>query len=218
VAGAGRRGGRLARAAGAVLGGGVVAFAVLSAGTGLGLGWVAALTGTGQLVQWTSLPTGLGMAGGYLLRAAGAPQAYEEAVLVGRVAGLAALGVILAVLVVGAWRERGPAGAARRCGWAVTAVVLLGPVLYAWYLIVPVALLAAAEPRPGARRLVAVLAVAGAYLALPDGLSLAVLTKLPGALLDVALLATAAWWYLRRRPRPAPVRRRRRPGGPPGRR
>ena len=69
-------------------------FAALTLATGLDLGWIGALDSSGDLVQWTSLPTGLGMAVGYLLRVVGVPEAYEEAVLVARLLGLAAFAVI----------------------------------------------------------------------------------------------------------------------------
>src|SRR5439155_1665174 len=77
-------------AAGATVGiaaGATVAFAAVTAATGLGLGWLPALSHTAGLTQWTSPPTGVGMAVGYLLRWAGRPDLAPVAVTVARAAG-----------------------------------------------------------------------------------------------------------------------------------
>jgi hypothetical protein len=182
------------------------AFAVLTAATGLGTGWVGALRDTGSLAQWTSLPTGLGMAAGYALRALGAPDAYDPAVAVARTLGLAALAVLLAAVLWRAWRAR-PGPATRTvvgcCGVALAAVVVLGPVVYPWYALAPLAVLAAAAPAAAHRWLAAVTLVLAA-LVLPSGLGLAVLTKFPGALLDVAVVLALSWaWWRRGRRAPA---------------
>ncbi|HET8681177.1 MAG TPA: polyprenol phosphomannose-dependent alpha 1,6 mannosyltransferase MptB, partial [Micromonosporaceae bacterium] len=218
VAGAGRpgRGGAastptaLARAGAAVLGAGALAFAAASTtlaalpGVGSGLGWVAALGRTGSLVQWTSLPTGLGMAAGYGLRALGWPQAYEEAVAVARALGLAALAAVLVLLWWRAWRgAAGARGVVVAAGAAMAATAVLGPVFYPWYALAPLAVLATCTTGDRARRWLAAVTAVLALLVLPFGLGLAVLTKLPGALLDVlAVIAAAAWWWRRRRAAP----------------
>ena len=177
----------------------VAGFAVVTLVAGLGLGWMGALGGTSELKQWTSPPTGVGMAVGYLLRAAGWPGGYDAAIAVARAVGLVALAGVLVVL----WLRppRAPGDAARTvacCGWALAAVVLLSPVAYPWYVLTPVAVLAAAEP---ARAL-------GGGSPWPcswpaswfsrDGLGVAVLTKLPGAVVVTALAAVAAWAAVRR--------------------
>jgi hypothetical protein len=182
------------RAGVAVLGGGVLAFAGLTVATGLDLGWIGALRDTGRLAQWTSLPTGLGMAAGYALRLAGRPEAYATAVAVARVLGLAALVAAFAALVVRGWRAAaGPPATAPRvvvtaCGSAFAALAVLSPVFYPWYAVTALAVLAAGVADPRWRRRLAGLALALSFLVLPGGLGLAVLTKLPGALLDVVLV------------------------------
>jgi hypothetical protein len=187
--------GRVARASAAVVGAAAVAFAAVTAATGLDLGWIGALSDTGSLVQWTSLPTGIGMAAGYLLRALGAPGAYDEAVAAARIVGLvafAAIGLALIGRALAAVRRRAP-DAVRTvvvsCGAALAAAAVLSPVFYPWYALAPLAVLAAGVTDQRARRWLAAAAIALSFLVLPNGLGLAVLTKLPGALLDVVLVA-----------------------------
>ncbi|HEX2771368.1 MAG TPA: hypothetical protein VHN18_02920, partial [Micromonosporaceae bacterium] len=84
---------------------------------------------------------------------------------------------------------RAPRGVVAACGAAFAAVAVLSPVFYPWYALAAIVVLAAAlaEPRWRARMAVAVLVLC--FLVLPDGLGVAVLTKLPGALLDAVVVA-----------------------------
>lgn len=178
---------------------GVATFGVVSFGSGLGLGWVAALRGTGELVQWSSPPTAVGMAVGYLFRLAGRGEWVDAAVAGGRALGLVALAAVGVWGLVYSWRRRGDAGAVvRACGWVMAATALLGPVFYPWYALAPLAVLAAAETDPWRRRWVAVAAVGCAVLTLPNGLGVPVLTKAVGAFAVTAALIVAA---VRSRPR-----------------
>ena len=180
-------------------------FAALTLATGLDLGWIGALDSSGDLVQWTSVPTGLGMAVGYLLRVVGVPAAYEEAVLVARLLGLAAFAVIgVAMLRRAHHAINKPQDVHQReivlaCGTALAAFAVLSPVFYPWYALLPLAVLSVAVTDPRTRTALAATAVVLAFLVLPNGLGLAVLTKLPGALLDVALVVAAAVLIRRRR-------------------
>jgi alpha-1,6-mannosyltransferase len=184
-------------------------FAALTLATGLDLGWIGALDSSDDLVQWTSLPTGLGMAVGYLLRVVGVPEAYEEAVLVARLLGLAAFAVIGVATLRHAHRAVHKREIVLACGTALAAFAVLSPVFYPWYALLPLAVLSIAVTDPRTRTALAATAVVLAFLVLPNGLGLAVLTKLPGALLDVALVAAAAVVIRRRRAASAA-----RPGGP----
>jgi hypothetical protein len=178
------------------------AFAAVSAVTGLGLGWVHALPAAGRVVQWTSVPSGVGMTAGYLLtvigwgaKAGGGPTADGTAVAVARLAGLA---VLVAVLVVGWLQAARLAGDTRavvvRCGAVLAACVLLAPVFFPWYAVVPLAVLAASVVDQRVRwRLAAAAAVLG-FLILPNGHGLASFTRLPGAIADVVLVVALGWW------------------------
>lgn len=215
---------RLGRAAAPVLVGAALAFAGLSLATGLDLGWVGALSDTGRLVQWTSLPTGLGMTAGYLLRVAGRPADVDLAVAVARLLGLIVLAVLAAGLLLRAWRAASSPVAAGRsdtadrvagasaaglaearrwivvsCGATVAALAVLSPVFYPWYALAALAVLAAGiRDRRWIRRLAGA-AVVLSLLVLPDGLGLAVLTKLPGALLDTVIVIALAVAVVRSR-------------------
>jgi hypothetical protein len=191
---------RSRRGAGAMAAGAVAGFAGLTAATGLGLGWTGALAGTGALAQWSSPPTGLGMAAGYLLRGLGAPEAYDGAVAVARWLGLAVLVVLSAWLLLRAWRRRADPGAVLACAGAVlAAVVVLGPVVYPWYAVGALAVLAATVTDPRVRRGLAVATLVLAALTLPSGLGVPVLTKFPGAMLTaLAAVGIAGWWWRRR--------------------
>jgi hypothetical protein len=204
--------GRGARRDGGVLAAAAVAgFAGPTLATGLGTGWLRALPDTGALAQWSSPPTGLGMAVGYVLRALGAPEAYDDAVGVARAVGLVALVVVTAALLWRAWRRAAdPAAVVAGGGAVLAAVVLLGPVVYPWYAVTPLAVLAAAVRDPRVRRWLAVATLGLTALVLPSGLGVPVLTKFPGAMLTAAAAVVAGGWWLRR------WRRRRavRPGPP----
>ncbi|AVT32745.1 DUF2029 domain-containing protein [Plantactinospora sp. BC1] len=185
--------------AGLGLAGAGLAFAGVTLTTGLDLGWTSALSDTGRLVQWTSVPTGLGMAAGYLLRLAGHPEAVDGAVAAARLLGLVALAGTIAVLLVRAGRAV-PApdrtDARRRLvtltGLAFTALALLSPIFYPWYGLVAVAVLAAGLAAWRHVHRVAVAVTVLSFLVLPGGFGLAVLSKLPGALFDVALVLVLA--------------------------
>ncbi|HEX6499315.1 MAG TPA: polyprenol phosphomannose-dependent alpha 1,6 mannosyltransferase MptB [Micromonosporaceae bacterium] len=195
--------GRWRRVLGAVAATGAAAtatFALLAGLTGRALGWLGALSDTGRLVQWTSLPSGVGMAVGYLLRLVGRSADVATAVAVSRLIGL----VTLAVAVGWLWwwarrRAADPAAVVVATGAALTAVALLSPVFYPWYAIAPLAVLAAAPATAVRDRWLLTAGAVLAFLVLPNGLGLAVLTKLPGALLDVAFVTAAAVWLSRRR-------------------
>src|SRR5439155_15000673 len=178
-------------AAGATVGiaaGATVAFAAVTAATGLGLGWLPALSHTAGLTQWTSPPTGVGMAVGYLLRWAGRPDLAPVAVTVARAAGLLLLAAVLAVL----WLRRRPAG------WALAATALLGPVFFAWYLLPALAALAAAPMTARTRDRLGLAVAALALLVLPDGTGVAALTKPVGAFVDLVAVSALAVVLVRR--------------------
>jgi alpha-1,6-mannosyltransferase len=193
-----RRLAALARATAGVALGAVGAFAGVTAVTGLDLGWLPALRSTTVITQWTSLPTGVGMAAGYLLRAAGRRDLAPAALATARALGLS---VLVALLVALWWKARTASQVVRAAGLALAATALLGPVFFPWYALTPLAVLAATPlPEPvrlwqdRSGRLVAGLAL----LILPDGNSLASATKQVGAFADVVLVSVLVAWAVRR--------------------
>ncbi|WP_033337583.1 polyprenol phosphomannose-dependent alpha 1,6 mannosyltransferase MptB [Catenuloplanes japonicus] len=196
--------GRVGRGPVAVAGGLVGSFALVTLVSGLGFGWLAALTSSTGPKQWTSVPTGVGMAVGYLLRAAGLGAHEETALAVARLAGIVALAAVGLICLWGAWKRRAdPRAVVLRAGVVLLAVVVLGPVAYPWYFLTPVPVLAAALTT---ERHLRRLAYGGAFvslLVLPDGLGIPALTKAPGAIADLLLVATALVLAIRRTRRPS---------------
>ncbi|MDG4827115.1 polyprenol phosphomannose-dependent alpha 1,6 mannosyltransferase MptB [Asanoa sp. WMMD1127] len=200
----------IAGSAAVVTGTAASVFAAASLATGLDLGWIGALSDTGSLIQWTSLPTGIGMAFGYLFRAAGWPGAVDPAIDIARICGVAALAAIGLALCWRALRatlgrpsqadahDHGADGTRKviaACGWALAAATILLPVFYPWYALAPLAVLACATPPGRTRTGLAIAALAITALVLPNGLGLAVLTKLPGAILDVVIVVALAYRF-----------------------
>ena len=186
--------------------------AAVTAALGLDFGWVTALSGTAGLTQWTSPPTAVGMCAGYVLRLAGLPELFDPAVLLARLAGLVVLAAAILALTVRAWHRRATIRAVLACcGWAMAASVVLAPVFYPWYALVPLAVLALSAPDRRTARRMMVATTALMLLVFPNGLGVATLTKAPGAVavttVIVALLATYLGIPgLRRRPRRRPGR------------
>jgi alpha-1,6-mannosyltransferase len=196
--------GPLMRVAAGIGGVAVAVLAAVSLATGLGPGWVAGLTGSGASVQWTSPPTAVGMTVNLIAQPFGAGW---DAVPVTRVAGIAVLVAVLAALW---WRARrgdpllgvgragraGPGDPLLGAGLALAATVALAPVFHPWYLVWPLAVLAATLRRD-TRWLVVPCAVAS-VLCLPDGYNLALAVKAQGAVAMTALVAYVLVRWVRR--------------------
>ncbi|HEY3503850.1 MAG TPA: polyprenol phosphomannose-dependent alpha 1,6 mannosyltransferase MptB [Actinocatenispora sp.] len=190
--------GRLVRAAVAPFLAGAVGFAAVTLVSGLGFGWVSALSGTEASVQWTSLPTGVGMVLGFPLAVAGLPGAGGVLAVCRAVAFYAVLPVVLVAL----WWPLRHGAATRtvvaRAGWALAALLLCSPTVHPWYVLWPVAVLAAAVTDQRVVRTLAVLLVVLTALVLPDGYNLARVTAPVGALADVAVVVALAVSAVRR--------------------
>ncbi len=181
-------GGRFVRATVGVLGAAAAVFGAVTAVSGLGLGWLFALSGTEASVQWTSLPTGVGMAIGFVLRVLGLPGAVGAS----QVCRFVAFYLVLPVVLVLLWwpvRRGGPVRAVvARAGASFGALLLASPTVHPWYVLWPVVLLAASVRDERVQQALTVLLVVLALLVLPDGYSLARVTAWAGAPLDVLVL------------------------------
>ncbi len=118
----------------------LAALAVLSVATGIGAGWITALRSTGKVMDTFSLMTMLGYFGSDLLNLLGLSDNPEIAVAPVRFLGL------LAGLGISYWlmTRADRIGIARAVGLGMCALVLLGPVMWPWYLPAGFALIAAA--------------------------------------------------------------------------
>ncbi len=186
----------------------LASFAGVTAATGLGLGWLPALSGTATLIQWTSPPTGVGMAAGYLLRLAGRPELAPAALAVARGLGLAVLAVVLVGLC---WRAGPKPAVVRAAGLALGATAVLGPVFFSWYALAPLAVLSTTPLTERTERRLAWLVAGLALIVLPSGAGIASMTKPLGAFGELVLLIVLAVWGVRRlhagRARPTPTAR-----------
>jgi hypothetical protein len=193
-----------------------VVFGVVTAMSGLGLGWVGTLDTASGTIQWTSLPTGLGLAVGWVMKTLGLGSR-GPALDAFRSLAKVAMAVILVVIW---WRVRNGTQDVRAvvaaAGWALVTVVVLAPAFHPWYALWALVPLAAAVIEERVRRGLAVATVALSFLVFPDGYSLARPTEVPGVLLDVVVAVVAAvlggraaarWWRERlETPSPPPTR------------
>lgn len=155
----------------------------LTAASGLGFGWIAAMLNTKDLVQFTSPPTAVGMTVTYAgkLFAGG-----FDAVPAIRVLATVVFLIILVALWWRAARSATPVESALRLGaYALGATVALAPYFHPWYATWPLALLAAVIVR---NKLMMAVSIAGPLLVLPDGSGLARFIKFPGAPLMTVVL------------------------------
>jgi hypothetical protein len=174
------------------------AYLVLALVTGLDLAFLRNLPTTAG-AYWLSVPSGVGMALGAPLQAAGVPDGIALGVRSARAVALYA--VLPAAVAALCWRVRrsaDPAALAGAAGRALAVAVLCAPLVYPWYAVTALAVLAAAAP---GRRLVTGLAAVSTglvFVVLPDSVNLARLTRWPGAVLELAALVAVAGWWLRR--------------------
>lgn len=116
-----------------------VLLVAMSTVVGIGFGWLTALSNTGSVTSTFSVSTKLGLVAADLAGLAGLDVSTSVWLGVFRLAGLAAAGAICLWLLVASPRI----GVVRATGLAMVVSVLLGPVVWPWYLPAGLALLAA---------------------------------------------------------------------------
>jgi hypothetical protein len=181
----------------------VAAFLTMTGVSRLGFGWTKATPGPHSLIHWLSPPTGVGMVTGELLHLAGYPHAIATTVPIVRV--VAWYVVLPAVLIALWWRVHRSTDRRRvveQTGYALAAAVLLSPLVYPWYYLAPISVLAVAVTEPRVRTVLAVVTLFGLFVILPDGFNLAYPTKWFGAVADVFVLAFLATRAVRTRALP----------------
>jgi len=169
----------LVRDGGWVVGGAVATVVGATFAAGLDFGWISGLEQGNLVVAWSSPTTGIGQTVDYLGRLFGW---HSDALPVTRAIGMA----VLAILLVWLWwraRTRDPLWHA---GLALAATVALAPLYHPWYWTWPLAVLAATSRRRTGW--FAAVALASAFLVLPDGTGLPRYTKTVGAPLMTLLV------------------------------
>jgi hypothetical protein len=132
----------------------------LSYASGLGMGWIGAMSDAGNSRSWTSPPTSVGLAVHSVVRFFG-PRSFDY-VPWARGLALVALAVSL-VAILWCSRNRNPLyGGAL----ALLALILLAPITQPWYLLWPLALIAVTPMRA---RWLAIVVVVSMFTILPDG-------------------------------------------------
>lgn len=122
------------------IGGGVAIVAALCVAVGIGPGWLVALQGTNTVMSTFSVTTKLGFVVSEALHLAGLGIDENHVVSGFRLLGLAAAGAFALFLLLRTERL----GVVRCVGLALVGIILLGPVVWPWYLPAGFALLAAA--------------------------------------------------------------------------
>ena len=169
-----------------------VTFAVLTAGTGLGYGWIQALGTPATVRTWLSPPTALGMLAGLAGRALDlGDRTYDFVDQFRFVSGG------LALLIIAALSLRLPRGwsPVRGAAVALLLIVALGPVVQPWYLMWALVLVAAAGVR-GRRELDVIVwgVVAVTVVSQLNGSIMRGLIAVPGTVLVLSL----SWWVVTR--------------------
>jgi alpha-1,6-mannosyltransferase len=169
---------------GTVMASGLTTLLALSFGSGLGLGWIKALSHAGDSVVWTSPPTAVGLAVGYLLRPFGV---HPHAESVTRLIALIVMPIVLALIL---WHSRNhdPLYGA---GLALLATIFLAPIVQPWYLVWPLAMFAVTRARI---RWFFIAVLVGSSMLLPDGSGFTKFVQLPGAL---GMTAIVVWTIVR---------------------
>ncbi|WP_312029997.1 polyprenol phosphomannose-dependent alpha 1,6 mannosyltransferase MptB [Actinomycetospora sp. TBRC 11914] len=142
----------------------VVAVSVLS---GLGFGWIAALSVPNLLRSWLSVTTDLGVLGGQIGIALGLGDHTDAVLSLTRSAGLGVSALVCALLVLAVVRGRLHPVAGVAYGFG--AVFLAGPVLHPWYLLWLMVPLAASVTAPRIRGAAVAICAAVALLVPPTG-------------------------------------------------
>jgi hypothetical protein len=164
--------------------------------TGLGYGWIGALNTPGIVRNWLSITTALGELGGMLTKAVGLGDYTDRSIALFRGAGGVLALVLCLVLLTRAAQLRRPDVVIGSLGVALSAVVLLSPVVQPWYLLWGFVLIAAGMPNPGARRAVITVSAVLSMLEMPKGGTVDVSAIVQAVLAGLAVAGSAALFEL----------------------
>jgi alpha-1,6-mannosyltransferase len=157
----------LVAAAGLMIVVSAVVTVAVSLGTGLGFGWIGAVSANSVVKSWESPVTGLGLLAGALGILFGVGNHTDATIGVMRALGTLASVVVTAKLLWDSWRGR--LQPMIGLGLCLGAVVLLGATVQAWYLLWAVVPLAAGTGASGFRTFATWLSAAVAMILPPTG-------------------------------------------------
>ncbi|MGH3793446.1 MAG: polyprenol phosphomannose-dependent alpha 1,6 mannosyltransferase MptB [Pseudonocardiaceae bacterium] len=154
--------------AGAVIGGvAMAATLALAWGTGLGFGWIGALSTPNAVRSWMSVVTDLGLLASSIGSVFGLGDHSTSVLGLARSTGLAAAAGVCLLMLWRCWRGR--VEPLTGLGVGLGAVVLLGPVVHPWYLLWAVIPLAASAAHPAFRVTATAASMVLALLVAPTG-------------------------------------------------
>jgi hypothetical protein len=174
----------LIRRAGTVMVAALGTLLAFSFGSGLGVGWVTALSHAGDSIAWTSPPTAVGLTVDYLARPFGLDL---HAVPVTRTIALVALPIALLAIL---WHSRNH-NPLYGAGLAMLATIFLAPITQPWYLMWPLAMFAVTNV---SARWLAGAIVVSMFTVVPDGSGINKLVQLPASF---AMTALVGWTLVR---------------------
>ncbi|MEJ6012342.1 polyprenol phosphomannose-dependent alpha 1,6 mannosyltransferase MptB [Corynebacterium sp. H127] len=187
-------------AAGSMLAVLVATTGLVTAVSGIGLGWITGQGGAATIRSWMSISTDVGVIAGALGSWLQLGDHTEQMLVFTRAVGVFIAGLfMLRMLLATLYGRIHPVGG---LGVAMFVMVVLFPVVHPWYLLWSLAPLAAWANRPLFRVLAMGYSVIMSFFVLPRGLRLPPVTVLSiyfGAAVLFALLLCALWWLLKRR-------------------
>nr|WP_152821346.1 MULTISPECIES: polyprenol phosphomannose-dependent alpha 1,6 mannosyltransferase MptB [unclassified Corynebacterium] len=173
--------------------------AVVSALSGIGLGWITGQGGAATIRSWMSVTTDVGVITGGIGMRLGLGDHTAAILTVTRLAGLIVAGAFTLRMLLATFRGRiHPVGA---LGVATFVLVVLFPVVHPWYVLWAVVPLAAWANRPFFRLAVVGYSAAFSFFVLPRGLALppgTVVNIYVGAAVALAAILCLGWWWFRR--------------------
>ncbi len=173
--------------------------AVVSAATGIGLGWVTGQGGAATIRSWMSVTTDLGVIFGFFGMLLDLGDHTEAAIGITRSVGLVVAAVFIVRMLFATYEGRiRPVGG---LGVGTLVLVVLFPVVHPWYLLWAIVPMAAWANRMLFRGIVVVYSAVMSFAVLPRGLSLppeTVVAIYVGAVLSAALVFVAGWFILRK--------------------
>ncbi len=178
----------------------VLTVAVVSALTGIGLGWVTGQGGAATIRSWMSLTTDIGIISGWAGMLLGLGDHTTAILTVTRAVGVLVAGGFLVRMLFATFRGTiHPVGG---LGVATFVLVILFPVVHPWYMLWAILPLAAWANRLIFRMAVVVYSAAFSFFVLPRGLALPPMTVVSiyvGSALAFIVVVALGWWLLRRR-------------------
>lgn len=178
----------------------LLAVALVTWLTGIGLGWVTGQGGAVSVRSWLSLTTATGVIAGWFGMLLGLGDHTEAILYFTRGVGVLVAGAFIVRMLLATFR--GVIHPVGGYGVATFLLVVLFPVVQPWYMLWAIVPLAAWANRMFFRGGVVAYSALFSFLVLPRGLGLpplTVFTIYSGFIIATALILASLWWMLKRR-------------------